>query len=326
MIFAFEFWNLTMEPRLHPEPFDNLRMNIKNEIAQNPYTDFDIIALGDCFNLEGFDPVIVEHITGLKTFNFASHSDHSIFSSYLMLHNYLESGARPPRYIVINFIPEVTVFGEQSFKRRTLPYLYDLRFGNFDEFIDEIGFYDSIRYLIPSLKHKDFFATLLNSDHKPIAKPERVAEFKQSVFDEQGHYRNYNENVYTDHVGPSPELYRFYPSPFFDHHLRNILDLAKTHKIQVLFPMFTAPPDWYENLYERSKMITIYFHYLKQLKEEYAHLHFFSMQDQLNEKRFYRDTVHLNKWGSKIYSQRLGQLIVWFEKKGTGSNRLLTVN
>ncbi|MBF0522872.1 MAG: hypothetical protein HQL24_07460 [Candidatus Omnitrophica bacterium] len=309
----FEIFNRVFDDRMYPFPYDGLRMKIKNQISQTRDTGYDVLIMGDCFNLHGINPLIIEKETGLKVFNYATHSDYTILTSYILLKNHLEHNRKKPSIIVINFIPELTVYGYNAFNKRSLPFLFDIKEGNFFTLMKEIGFQKAVQLQFYSLKNSPFF-----SEYKfvsGLADAKEINDFKKSVWEEKGYYRRYGEGVYTDYYAPRPFRYQYRPSPFFEKYLRKILDLARENHIFVFFPMITAPEDVYENLYRPSYMIELYFSFLANLKKEYPNLFFWGWQSEFSNCKLYRDTVHLNHKGCALFSQKIAQMIFTAQQK-----------
>jgi hypothetical protein len=288
-------------------------MTMKNKISQRNDTNVDVLIMGDCFNLEGIDSKFIEETTGLKTFNYATFSNHTIVSSYLLLKNHLKHNSRKPRYMVINFIPELTTVTEKTFFQKNLSFMYHMKDGNFLSFVPIVGFEKAVQMQIPSLKNKDFF--LKGRFKKGLAQAQEIKDFENNLMDHRGQYTRHQKESYTTCLPPTGVIFDYKPSPFFLKYLHKILDLAKANNIMVLFPMFTAPEDMYNNLYATSHVAEIYFNLLGQLKKEYPNLIFWGWQDDFSNRSLYRDCIHLDEKGSSLMSQKLAEIIFILNSK-----------
>jgi hypothetical protein len=324
LIIGFELFNSIFDHRMYPYPYDGLRMKVKNRISQTSGQKFDVIILGDCFNLEGADPRVIEKKTGLKTFNFGAHSDYSILTTYMFYKNYLKNNKHKPKFMIINFIPEVMVYGKQSFTKRTVPFLFDVHQGNFPMIADEVDWRKVLLYNIPSLKHKEYYQK--GKILKGLAFADEIDDFVASVTEEGGLYNTYKYNLYGEHRFPSDSRYLFRPSDFWMKYLNKMIELSEKNGVRVLYPIFTAPPDWYENFYVPNNIIRIYKMYLETLKQKYPNFDWVDFQGQLDLKLYYRDTVHLNIVGKRKYSELISAALLNYAKKLMANQKIRRAN
>ena len=66
---------------------EGFTMKVKNRFAQRDKNNFDIIILGDCYNISGIKPAIIEKRTGLSCWNFSAYAWQTIFASYILFNN-----------------------------------------------------------------------------------------------------------------------------------------------------------------------------------------------------------------------------------------------
>ena len=210
--------------------------------------------------------------------------------------------------MIMSYIPELAVYSEESFFKRAQPFLFEVKSGNFLELTRILGFENVMRLQFFSLKNRDFF--LQRRFLKGLAKRKDVRDFIRSIDDENGYYKLYGDVVYSGYEPPS--LYRYFWgfSPFFEKYLRLMLELARNNDILVLFPMFTAPVDGYENFYLPNYIPQIYAAHLNKISKDFPNLVFWNWQNDFSERHIYRDGVHLNRAGCVRLSQKLGEILV----------------
>jgi hypothetical protein len=313
MAISFEVLNIAFDNRMCVFPYDNLYIKIKNRVSQTENTNFDVLVLGDCHIFTGIDPRIVEKRTGLKTFNYATFARNSILSSYLLLKNHLGHNQKRPLFIVMTFAYEVTTLAEENFDRSILPFMFDIKDGNFWTLAHEIGFNKTVTLQIPSLKNRDFF--LEGRFPKRLVKPEKIRDFENNVMLERGYYRNSEEIIYNGYAPPQPIDEHYQPSQFFEKYLRKLLTLALKNHIVVLYPVFTVPENEYNNFYSKSHVFETYSKLLARLKQDFPNLIYWEWQKDLSSPEFYRDPSHLNRQGCLLLSQKVAELISAYYKK-----------
>lgn len=305
-IFLFELLNVVYDDRTYPKPYDGLRLKIKNRISQQKNNVYDVLVFGDCYNLTGIDAQAIERSTSFKVYNFSTHAAQTIFSNYLMLKNYLENSQKKPKYLIMNFLPESVVFTREQLLSGDAS-LYGFLDGNNKEFLDEFGPLLMIKWLIPSLKHQEFLKKRFWKFQLP--KQAEIDRFIESVYRDRGYYSLYGDKIYKGSLYYNFNKYKKPVSSFFDKYFRKMMDLAKENEIQVIYTMYTAPPDWYW-IYTKSGMRATYFDYFKNVGSDYANFLYYMPQSILNEMGYYRDTTHLNWIGAKVLSKFLSDVIL----------------
>ena len=309
---------------MYPWPYDGFRMKIKNEVSQTKDKNFDVLVLGDCYNLEGVDSNIIASNTEMTVFNFATHTNYTIWASKLMLKNYLEHNSKRPKYIVMTFLPKTFIYSKKSAVKSGLPFLYEFKKGNIKEFIKEFGHFATLKILIPSLKHQEYFRNILipiqmvkkvvDLREKIKEKEMTVEKFVRSVHDAGGYYGKYGYQFYKEFVLSAGQRYGVEPSEFFKRNFGEILDMARENNVDVIYHVFSAPPDWFK-LYYDSSILKSYLDYIEAIKGTYPNVDFIHTQTFMNKMSYYRDSTHLNWGGTKVLAEFLSYTINRLEKE-----------
>lgn len=288
---------------------EGLRMNIKNEISQAKGNSFDILVLGDSYNTVGVIPKVIEEKTGLSCYNFSTHKKHTILATYCMFRHYLNTCSKKPKYIVVSFLP--MTYGDRKIDiiKESLPFLYEFRNGNVSIFIKEFGLAQGMMFLIPSLKHQDFFQSYFNKQGhlKRVNKKELADYFKQVAFN-NGYYPWYINEVYNGEAKDGEKHSRIRESLFFRKYLKAILDMANKNNIVIIYIIPTFPPDVYK-IQEENRFTEQYCKFVDTLAKDYSNLTIVKPQSILNKKDFYVDRYHLNKNGAALLSNFLSNKI-----------------
>ncbi len=292
---------------------DGLRMKIKNELSQSKENRFDILILGDCYNIVGIIPKIIEENTGLSSYNFSTHMNHTILATYAMFQNYLKACSKKPQYMVIGYLPISSELGKNQIMKEMVQKLYDFRRGNTLLFLKEFGVAEGIKFLIPSLKHQEFFRNYLEWSTRNANKAE-LSEYYKQVALNQGYYpRKYND-VYKDEAKDEGGYEKFHASPFFIKYLKAILNLAKQNSIRVIYLIPSVPPDVYK-LNEKYDVTKAQLEFASRLENDYSNLVVVNPQTLLNQKDFYSDRIHLNRKGATLLSAFLSDKINELKRK-----------
>lgn len=300
LIVLFEMSIAILDDRMYPPPFDGLRMKIKNRVAQRSGQDYDILILGDCFNIHGVDPLRLEDKTGLSTYNFATHAAQTVFADYVMLKNYLARN-KPPRFIILHYLPESLVYDRDLVLKESVPHLFEFIGGNQPEFAREFGWPRTIQFMLPSLKQQAFLTRHIRE--RGLQTTERITNFQQFVYDTRGYYKP-GKIVFRPQMYIDDRRYRKPVSPLFDKYLRKVLDLAAENDITVIYTMLTAPPQVYA-MYTRAGMTQRYYEYFNGIRKEYPNIQFFNPRELLKDNRWYLDTTHLNRAGAARFTDFL---------------------
>ena len=160
--------------------------------------------------------------------------------------------------------------------------MFHMKDGNFISFTNELGFNKAVQLQIPSLKNRDFF--LKGRFTKGLATSQEIKDFENNLIVNRGQYTRHQTESYLNCLPPTSLVFNYQPSLFFLKYLHKILDLAKANNIIVLFPMFSAPEDMYNNLYATSHIPEIYFNLLVELKKQYPNLVFWGWQDDFSDR------------------------------------------
>lgn len=294
---------------IYMSPYLGLRMKMKNEISQKSGNTYDILALGDCYNLVGIDPNMIYEETGLTGFNFATHAMETIIAAYCMFDNYIKFNEKKPEILILGFIPRNCAVTLETIKKVNIIHLYNFGKGNLDVYLKEFGWKHTVKFLIPTLKHQWIVENLiLNpfSTRKPNLK--KVDAFIKTVYADKGRHPWYVDDVYDKEITDLGEYNFSTVSPFFDRYLRRILDIAGEQGIQVIYNIPTVTPDR-NRLYERYGNMKKYVTYYESLQKEYPKMVIVYPQNLLNEKTMYIDNFHLNGKGSKILNAFLSKKI-----------------
>lgn len=299
--------NLFFDDFTFPAPYDSLRMKVKNQLSHQKNNNYDVLIFGDCYNLNGVDASLMEKHTGLSVYNFSTHAANTIFSSYLMLKAYLDSSAKKPQFIIMNYLPESSVLTKEQVVAGNLSTFYDFIDGNAAELAKEFGLVNTVKWLIPSLKHQEFF----KKRFLEFKFPERreIKGFVRSVHDDRGYYRLYGDRVYQGELFYDTTRYQQPVSQFFDQKIRAMLDLAKKYNIPVIYTMFSAPPNWY-SIYAQVGMSKRYFDYFQSLQKDYPNMLYYNPHPFLDKMEFYADSTHLNWFGAATYTEFLSRILI----------------
>ncbi|MBI5049311.1 MAG: DUF1574 family protein [Nitrospirae bacterium] len=300
-------------------PFEGLRMKIKNELSQSRENKFDIIILGDSHSHVSIIPRIIEEKTGRSCFNFSTFGRQGVMGSYWMFRNYIEAHDIKPKYIIVGFSPFYTYPITKSFwdSSNILTDLSDIRKGNVRAFIEEFGVVQGIKFLLPSLKHQGRFKEFIRNPFS-FEMPDRVQlnKFTEQFYLDKGYYPERINESYPKESRESgydkffqyTDLNKFVISEFSYKYLRKMLDLAKEHKIKVIYHIPPIAPYLYSVVKNYSYMDR-YNEFVDSLKKDYPDLIAVNSQHLFNENDMFLDIYHLNGKGAPILSGFLAQRI-----------------
>ncbi|MCA9393685.1 MAG: hypothetical protein KC900_05740 [Candidatus Omnitrophica bacterium] len=296
VIIIIESLVVVFDERFYYPPFNNLRMKVKNEISRSADRHYDVLILGDSFNLTGLDPALLTADTELSAFNYGTFAVNSVITSYVLLRNSLKKKGPKPRYLIIGYLDYIPQFSKDYIYKKYAHTLFDFKQGNIGVFTAEFGPALGLKFLIPTLKHQGYF--LLNAKPTP---PEKIRAVRQSVSDKRGFYewhaeREFDGNI--DYINTDDE---FYVTPYFEKYIRKILTLCARNDIKVLYIMPTVVPELDKRLTAAGRRAA-YMAYLRGLKEEYPNMDIIYPAVQLSDPRLYTDQDHLNARGGAVLS------------------------
>jgi hypothetical protein len=316
MILVFETGNIFLDDYFYTPPFDGFRMKIKNELSQKEGNNFDIVILGDCYSHIGIIPAIIEEETGLSSFNFGTYAEPTILSSYCVFRNYLKTCAQSPRWVVMGFLPiDSCALTKDKIKKHSISFLYDFRKGNMTVLAREFGMGQAIRFLLPSLKHQNFFLYLIQ--HPLFFREQtkaRIDKFIEQFYKDKGYHPFNADMVYTKEAEDPGSYPQFTVSEFFNKYLTAILELARENNVKIVYIMPENTPDW-RRLDEKYGFARDHEDFIYSLKEKFPDTiaSILETHDILNKKDMFIGKNHLNKKGarllSKFLSDKLGELM-----------------
>ena len=132
---------------IYISPYLGLRMKMKNEMCQTRGNEYDVLALGDCYNLVGIDFKVIDEKTGLAGFNFATHAMETILAAYCMFDNYIKYNEKKPDVLVLGFIPRNCAVTLEKIKEVNIVHLYNFGKGNLGLFLREFGLKHTVKFL-----------------------------------------------------------------------------------------------------------------------------------------------------------------------------------
>jgi len=281
-------------------PFWGLRMRLKNEMTLKKDNQYEVIIMGDCHNLSSIIPNIIEKNTGLSTFNLATHAENTIFATYLLLNNYLENSLSKPRYLIVGFTPYLFTQNENTILNDNLLVFYDFKKGNFTHFTAAFGLSQSVRFLIPSLKHQEWY--IGGAIPFKMSTRKKINKFKQDMLINKGRAELKEDNLpiirYDQHTGQV--------TAFYDKYLNKILQLAKDHNVKVLMNIPTMPSQL-KTIIDAKGYTEEYSQYLNNLLTHYPNVTVLSPNHLLKANDFYIDEFHLTQKGAIILSNYLSE-------------------
>lgn len=280
--------------------FEALRMKVKNEFSQTSGNRFDVLVMGDCYNIVGVIPRIIETETELSTFNFSTHLAQTVLASYVMLENYLRENATKPKFLILGFLP-ITLGSSTE-----LGYLYEFKDGNMAVLKKEFGLRQAIRFSIPSLKHQSFWKEFVNNPLSVrLSTKAEIDDFIETVYLDSGYYAWRANAVYRGSMKETDApLYEFKVSDFSFRYLMRILDLAEVNNIKVIYIFPTHPPDVYQAHLQQG-LVNLYEDFLESLIKKYPGMTLVKPQHVLNDKSMYINWSHLNSKGAAELSNFL---------------------
>ena len=319
LIFVFETCNAIFDnyfyltdKRTPPDFwFEGLRIKVKNSYSQKPDKNYEIVVLGDCYNMIGVIPKIIEKNTGLDCYNFSVFAKQTIFVSYLLFDNYLAESEKKPAYLIIGFKPETLSYTKKDIIKYYMPYLFDFKEGNIFVFIKEFGIFQGIKLLFPSLKHqevlKEFFRNPLNVLER-IPGKRQLDNFIKRITTDKGYYARRAKDFYKGDFKVGNSIPNFEISNFTQKYLTKILELSQKNNIKVIYLRPSMPPDVYA-IYAERGIAKEYEDFVSDLKTTYEDMVDISPQDVLYNIDMYADNVHLNGKGAQILSKFLSHII-----------------
>jgi hypothetical protein len=291
------------EDYLYPYPFDGLRMKIKNEVSQANFEDYDVLILGDCYNIVGVIPSVIEKETQLKCFNFSHHRNQSIAASYILFENYLKSHHHKPEFIIVTYLPEVINHEKPDFT-----YLYDFSHGNRIMLAREFGFGYMVKSLFASIRKQGFLKEAFFHPRSifDTGLVNRHEFFYQVLYKDKGYYHRYEDRIYEG--GNDRHFTEFYFSPFFKKYFEKINRLAVDRGIKVVYVMPAFPPEAWDAFFKEAYMDYVQYFQNWQNREK-SNFVILEVQGILNENTFFNDNMHLNRKGAEALSNYLAEAI-----------------
>lgn len=294
VIVVIECLVVRFDDHFYYPPFNNLRMKVKNDIAQDPSRHYDVLVLGDSYNLTALDPAKMTAGTDLSAFNFSTFAVNSVITSYVLLKHSLEKEGPKPRVVIIGYLDYIPQMSRDYIYKMYAHTLYDFKKGNIGIFTAEFGPAMGLKFLIPTLKHQGYF--LLNAKPTPLA---RIREVTQSVYDKRGLYEWHADRVFDGNIDYINTDDAFYVTPYFEKYLRKILTLAAGADIKVLYLMPTVVPELDARLTAAGRRAA-YMAYLRGLQEEFPNMEIMYPALLLSDPQLYTDQDHLNAQGSAV--------------------------
>ena len=298
------------------QPFEGLRIKIKNEISQSRENNFDILILGDSHSHVSIKPKIIEEKTGRSCFNFSTFGWQGTIGSYWFFKNYLDSHVLRPKYLIVAY-SFLTAYPEEFTRDMQIINLYDLRKGNILAYMEEFGFIPGIKFIFPSLKHQGRFKEFIKSPFSfKMPTKKQLDDFIMQVYLDKGHYPLRVEKVFSPEAKESgykkffeyANLDNFKISPFALKYLRRSLDLAKKYNIKIIYEVQPLPPYLYNKI-SRYNYLKQYNDFIDSLKKDYPDIIVINPQNILDSDDMYMDRDHLNGKGAPILSEFLAQKI-----------------
>lgn len=304
MIIVIELLVVRFDDYFYFPPYNNLRMKVKNNIALSAEHSFDVVILGDSYNLTGIDPRIVSEQTGLSVFNFSTFAVNSIVSSYVLFRNQVRTSQVKPRVLVLGYLDYIPQMDRETVVKKYAHTFFDFKRGNLDVFTQEFGLGMGIKHLIPSLKHQGYF--LLMAKPTPL---EQIKAVEQSVYEDLGFYEWHADRNFDGAYGYENDDQTFNVSPFFDKYIRKMLRLAQQENMQVLYVVPSVVPELDQRLNQAGRR-QAYLKYISELQREFTNVSVIFPQDLLNTADIYTDQDHLNEQGGQRLSQLVSDWIV----------------
>ena len=304
MIIIIELLVIRFDDYFYFPPYNNLRMKVKNDIALSDQHSYEVLILGDSYNLTGLYPRLISEQTGLSVFNFSTFAVNSIFSSYVLFKNQLQSSLSKPDYLIIGYLDYIPQMDRNKVLKRYGHTFFDFKRGNLIAFIQEFGLAVGLKQLLPSLKHQGYF--LLMAKPTPI---DIIISVEKSVYEDHGFYEWRGKSEFDGNYGYENDSQEFAVTPFFDRNIRKILKLAQENNVRVLYIIPSVVPILNERLKKNGRR-KAYREYIDELQKTYTNLDIMYPQDQLNSAKLYADQDHLNQEGGwRLLSQMVSDWI-----------------
>ncbi len=302
VIILIECLVVRFDEHFYYPPFNNLRMKVKNEISRADDRHFDVLILGDSYNLTALDPHVVTKGTELSAFNYSTFAVNSVITSYVLLKNSLQKKGPKPRHVIIGYLDYIPQMSREEIRKKYSHTLFDFKEGNISVFTAEFGPAMGLKFLIPSLKHQGYF--LLNAKPTPL---EKIRTVRQSVYDNNGFYEWHTDRVFDGNIAYINTDDPFYVTPYFDKYIRKILRLAADNDMRVLYVMPTVVPQLDARLTAAGRRAA-YMAYLRNLKKEFPNMDIMYPGMVLSDPQLYTDQDHLNRRGGEVLC---GMVRVW---------------
>jgi len=297
--------------------FTGLRLKVKNSYSQDPDTSHEILVLGDCYNITGVIPQIIEKNTGLSCYNFSTYAEQSTFASYLLFNNYLKKSTKKPNYLIIGFLPFTLLRTKKYIMTHSMPMLFDFKEGNVHAFIKEFGIAQGLKLIVPSLKRQGIFKQFFKNPLKvlrEIPNKKQLDNFIKQISVDKGHHVWCVKCVYRDNFKEENSAPNFEISNFNQKYLTKILELSRENNIKVIYLHPSKPPNVY-TIYVKRGIVEGYEDFLNYLKITYKDIIDINPQDILNNNNMYVNELHLNGKGAEILSNFLSHIINDVNKK-----------
>lgn len=302
LIAAFESACAYFDNYLYPPPFDGLQFKLKNDLAQSGKSSFDVVIFGDSYVLLGIMPEVIEKGTGLSAFNFSTYADFSAFTSYLLLKNYLSSRAGRPTLIIAGFLPSTVTTTKEYLVENKQHVLYHYSRGNILLFAKEFGAAQAVKFLVPSLKHQDFWKLRVWFSGRTM-----VDGFIKQFYQRKGYADDRAGWVYTGARARDERPDELSASLFFQKYFLAFLRLARQNGVKVLYVVPALPPD-IASQNVQSGRTGQYLSFLRSVQESFG-FKILDPQAILDKNDYFADEAHLNGQGARRMSEYLASVI-----------------
>lgn len=282
-----------------------------SEAARGPEGKADLLCLGDSLVKVGVLPRVLEQRMGGSAYNLATFGGQAP-SSYFLLRAALKSGAKP-RAVIVDFHANLLAITPKT----NSPYWSDLVDArdavdlaastlNFSLIGSEIG-----GWLLPSYKGRDEIRgcirnALLNDNRS--GEMDRLSMRHNWEIHAGAHIVAATHKPFAQIETNPTSRGRWVPHPVNATYLRRLLQLAKTHNIEVFWLIPPTHPD-FQLRRERLGLDAPFTEFVQSVQQQYANVVVVDGRHSAYDRSLFLDATHLNLAGAQKLSTTLAEVV-----------------
>lgn len=276
-------------------------------------TRYDVIILGSSRGYCAYNPLIIDSLTCLNSFNMCTGSQ-DIIQTYYILKEILRF--QKPKLIIYD-ITLPSFDNTSDFFQITANASFMTETGKFDMIINGYGIAGIANYILPILKHKLYikndivnFINSNNTDNNP--NEEKTKLIKGYLLD--------STVLASDKIKDCPELYNFENTHTsrnkLEYYFDKFIQYCKSNDIKLICVTAPYPPSRL-NLNSKDTVSN----YFKKVCEKHS-ITYYDFNYLVNNKYAntdFVDCLHMNYKGATKVSKQLAELLLYYKSNATGT-------